>query len=97
MILIGLERYVVGALNLSCATKPSLFHVEVLQGSHDMEDASSSKRAAVVRRDGNRKSIRDGIGMDGERQYQGVHEVEYQCGPVGTCKFFFNLLTFACR
>jgi len=45
-------------------------HAEVLQGGHDMEDASSSERAAVVRRGNNRDSVCDGIRVDEEWDHQ---------------------------
>ena len=35
-----------------------------------MERPPSSKRTATVRRDGVREPVRDGIGVDGEREHQ---------------------------
>ena len=35
-----------------------------------MEFPPSSKRAAAVRCDDDRESVRDGIGVDGEREHQ---------------------------
>ena len=69
--------------------------VEFLQGSRDMEDPSSSKCAAIARRDSNWGPICDGIGMDDKRQHQGIHEVEYQRRSAGTCIFFSSLVIFA--
>ena len=53
-----------------------------------MEDPPSSERAAAVRRDDVQGSVRDGIGMDGERQYQAVYENRSHRGSVGACMFF---------
>ena len=39
---------------------------EVLQGGSDVECSSSSKRATIVRRDDDKHSVRDGVGVDGE-------------------------------
>ena len=43
---------------------------EVLQGGCRMERPPSSKRTATVRRNGIREPVRDGIGVDGEREHQ---------------------------
>ena len=43
---------------------------EVLQGGCRMECPPSSKRTATVRRNGIREPVRDGIGVDGEREHQ---------------------------
>lgn len=42
-----------------------------------MESPSPSKRAAVVRRDHDRGSVRDGIGVDGEGEHQRVCQGGY--------------------
>lgn len=73
-----------------CVTGLSMSRIELLQGSRDMEDPSPSKCAAIVRCDGNWGSICDGIGMDDKRQHQGIHKVEHQRGPVGTCIYIFQ-------
>ena len=52
-----------------------------------MEDPLSSERAAAVRRDNVWESVRDGIGVDGERQYQRVREGGSQRGSVRTRMF----------
>ena len=53
-------------------------NTEILQGGRSVGDPPSSKHTAVVRRDSLRESVRDGIGMDGEWEYQRVCE--------GTCR-----------
>ena len=62
--------------------------IEVLQEGCGMEDPPSSKRAAPVRRNDVRESGRDGIRVDGEREYQPVREGVSQRRSVGTCVFF---------
>jgi len=47
---------------------------EVLQRGHGMECPLPSERATAIRRDHDRDSVRDGIGMDGEREYQRVYQ-----------------------
>lgn len=44
-----------------------LYLVEVLQGSCSVEGAPSPKRAPPIRRDDDRESARNGIGVDDER------------------------------
>ena len=58
---------------------------EVLQGGCKMERPPSSKRTATVRRNGIREPVRDGIGVDGEREHQRICEGGSQRGSVGTC------------
>ena len=41
-----------------------LCHIEILQGGCDMENTPPSECAAAVRRDNDRESVRDGIGVD---------------------------------
>ena len=55
-------------------SEPTTSRLEVLQGSCDVEDASSSKRAAAVRCDDDRESVRDGIRVDREWEHQHVCE-----------------------
>ena len=69
--------------------------VEVLQGGCDMELPLSSECAASVGRDDDRESVRNGIGVDVEGQYQAVCGGESQRGSVGTRMFFIQALTFA--
>jgi len=54
-----------------------------------MEEASPSERVAAVGRDDARKSasVRDGIGVDGEREHQQVCEDEPQCQSAEACTF----------
>ena len=62
--------------------------VEVLQGSCDMARPSSSERPTPVRRDNDRESARDGIGVDDKGEYKPVREGEYQGESVRACVFF---------
>lgn len=52
-----------------------------------MEAPPSSKRVATVRRDGDWKSTRDGIGVDGEREHQPVFGVQTLLQSAGACTF----------
>jgi len=67
-------RKVRGAQFVVPTNKLTVPHAAVLQGGHDMEDASSSERVAVIRRDDDRKSapVRDGIGVDEEWEHHPV-------------------------
>jgi hypothetical protein len=47
-----------------------------------------SERAAVVGRNDDRESVRDGIRVDGKRQYQPVCEGKCRHGSVGTRMLF---------
>ena len=47
---------------------------EVLQGGRDMECSSPSKRAAAAGSDNGRSQLRDGVGVDGQREYQRVYQ-----------------------
>ena len=44
--------------------------VEVLQGSCNVEKPPPSKFAPAVGSDDRQKGLRDGLGMDGQREYQ---------------------------
>jgi len=57
--------------------------VEILQGSHDMENASASERAAADRSDDVRDSLRNDIELDGERKHQRLREGTPGCKPFG--------------
>ena len=48
--------------------------IEVLQGGCGMECPSPSERPATAGRDNDRDPIRDGIGVDGQREHQRVCE-----------------------
>ena len=48
--------------------------IEILQGGCDMECPSSSERATTGRRDDDRDSIRDGVGVDGKGEHQRPRE-----------------------
>ena len=56
----------INKLTVSCAA--------VLQGGHDVEDASSSERVTVDRCDNDGKPVRDGITVDGEWEYHPVFD-----------------------
>ena len=43
-----------------------LRHVEILQGGYDMENPPPPECTVAVRRDDDRESVRDGIGVDGK-------------------------------
>ena len=60
---------------------------EVLQGGCDVEGPLSSERVAVIRRDDDRYSIRDGIGVDGKREHQSICENKHRRRSVGACMF----------
>jgi hypothetical protein len=47
-----------------------------------------SERAAVVGRNDDRESVRNGIRVDGKRQHQPVCEGKYRHGSVGTRMLF---------
>ena len=53
-----------------------------------MEGPPSSKRVTAIRRDGDRGSIRDGIGLDGKGGCQQVFGGEHKHRSVGACMFF---------
>ena len=54
-------------LKLSYTLKTVLFLVGILQRGCRMEDPSPSERPTTVGRGDDRESVRDGIGVDGER------------------------------
>ena len=60
---------------------------EVLQGSCGMEDPQSSECAATFRCDNDRESVRDGIGVDVERQHQRISSEGGRRGSAGTSTF----------
>jgi hypothetical protein len=43
-----------------------------------MESPPPSERAAIIGRDGDRESARDGFRVDDERQHQGVYKGGYR-------------------
>lgn len=50
-----------------CTCELTASSIEVLQRGRDMERPPSSERTATARRDDDRESICDGIGVDGQR------------------------------
>ena len=64
-------------------------HTVVLQGGHDMEDASSPTRGTIVRRDNDNGTISlcDGIRVDGEWEHQSV-PAAHGCRSVEACMSF---------
>ena len=69
-------RKVGGVSLIMFSSELTVSHAAVLQGGHDVEDASSPERVATVRRDDVRGSgsVRDGIGVDEEREHHPVSE-----------------------
>lgn len=55
---------------LHCFDELTVAHTEVLQGGGDVEGSLPSERAAPVRGDNDPQPICDGIGMDGQWEYQ---------------------------
>ena len=55
-----------------------------------MEFPSSPERIAVVRRDDDRDSIRNGIGVDGKGEHRPIFEGRYQRRSVGACMFLIQ-------
>ena len=59
-----------------CLTEPC---TEVLQGGHDVEIPSPSKRAIAGRGDNDRNTVRNGIRMDGEWEHKRLREGTSRC------------------
>jgi len=55
-----------------------------------MEGPSSPERVDAGWSDDERGSARDGIGMDGEREYQRLRKGASRCQPPRACTFFFR-------
>ena len=68
----------------------------VLQGGPSVEGTSPSKRAAAVKRYGDRKSasVRDGIGVDGKWERQRIPEGASRCRSTEACAFSFRVNIF---
>ena len=75
----NVTRKVGGVPPIMFSSELTVSHAVVLQGGRDVEDTSSPERVATVRRDDVRgsASVRDGIGVDEEREHQPVSGV---CG-----------------
>ena len=56
--------------------------VEVLQGGCRLEGPSSSERITPVRSHDGGPPLRDGLRVDGSREYQRVHQGQSGCEPV---------------
>ena len=52
-----------------------------------MEKPSPSERASTLGSDNGQQALCDGIGMDGQWQYQLVYQSTRGCEPVRACKF----------
>ena len=89
---VGCRRYSRLDMRTDELTMP---RTDVLQGGCGMEHPSPSQRATTARRDDDRESIRDGIGVDGKREHQRVCEGGSQCGSVKACAILFMVFTFA--
>ena len=62
--------------------------VEVLQGGHNLESPSSSERVAAARGDNNGESVRHGVRVDEEWEYQLFCGGTPGCESVRSGKFF---------
>ena len=58
---------------------------EILQGGRDVEDAPSSERVAARRCDNDKKTVREGVRVDGEWKHQHVFEGASRCESVRAC------------
>ena len=56
----------------------TMIHPEVLQRSNKVESPEPPKRVTTVRSDDGQGPLRNGVGVDGEWEYQRVHQ-----GPWG--------------
>ena len=56
--------------------------VEVLQRVRDVEGTSSSERVAATGRHNDRGPVRDGVGVDGEREHQPICESTPGCESI---------------
>lgn len=74
-------------------SKPIESYAAVLQGGGGMEDALPSECVAIVRRDDDGKTIRDGIKVDEEWKHHPVSKV-CGCGSIETCMSFVFALPF---
>ena len=61
-------------------------HIEVLQGSHNMEGSSSPERSTAVGGNNDEQPIRNGIRMDDQREYQRIHQVARGGRSVRACR-----------
>ena len=82
----GVLRFhaIVAMLTVTC--------VGVLQGVFGVESSSSSKRAAVARSYYDQDPVRNGVGVDDQREHQPVREGTPGCGPIWTRTFLFRIL-----
>ena len=74
-------RKVGGAQLVASFNELTASHTVVLQGGRDMEDTSSPECVATVRCDDDQRSgsVCDGIGVDGEWEYQRVPDGASRC------------------
>ena len=49
-------------------------HTEILQGSNKVEGPQPSERVTTTGGDDGRRSIRDGVGVDGKWKYQRIYQ-----------------------
>ena len=71
------------------ATVLTVTHAEVLQGVLGVESPSPSECAAVAGGHNDRDPVRDGVGVDDEREHQQVCGCTSGCEPAQTCTFRF--------
>ena len=89
--IIGVGRW----LCFLCASLcPNSAHVEVLQGSCDVENPPASECPATDRSDDDRNPIHDGVGLDGKWKRQRLRESTSRCKPVGVGGLFTHLSSF---
>jgi serine/threonine protein kinase len=69
----------------ACVNGLSVSCTGVLQGGCGMEGPPPSQSAAAIRRDDDRDSVRDGIGVDDEWKHQPICEGGRQRRSVGAC------------
>ena len=57
-------------------------HAEVLQGVRDVEGSPSPERVVAPGSHNDGDTVRDGVGVDDEREHQPICEGEPGCEPV---------------
>jgi len=79
------------AMSINETTWP---HTEILQGGHALEGALPSKRVTTFGCDDDRETVRDGIGVDGERERQRIYEGQTRRESVRACTFQIGVVIF---
>jgi len=60
---------------------------DILQGSHSVEEPLPSECAPTVGSDDGGKAVCDGLRMDGQWEYQRIHQGTWECKSVRACGF----------